>query len=136
MPQTIWFKQQKFTLSWFSPELTSSRSHKFSDIKLLILLVQDLTIMTSFNLNYFLMPNTATLKVRVPTYICSRGGTQTFSLWHLSPSKVLNADAGMRQTSLPYVHVWLHKWHESILCTNIETKWCIPFVYNESKCTS
>ena len=43
-------------------------------------------------------------------------------------------NGGMRQTSLPYVHVWLHEWYESTLCTIIEMEWCTPFVYNESKC--
>ena len=35
-------------------------------------------------------------------------------------------NGGMRQTSLPYVHlhVWLHKWYESTLCTTIEMKRC------------
>ena len=36
---------------------------------------------------------------------------------------------GMRQTSLPYIHVWLHEWCESTLCTTIEMKWCTPFVW-------
>ena len=44
-------------------------------------------------------------------------------------------NGGMRQTSLPYVHVWLHEWYESALCTTIEMKLCTPFVYNESKCS-
>ena len=35
-------------------------------------------------------------------------------------------NGGMRQTSLPYVHVWLHEWCESTLCTTIEMKWCTP----------
>ena len=33
-------------------------------------------------------------------------------------------NGGMRQTSLLYVHVWLHKWYESISCTTRETKRC------------
>ena len=44
-------------------------------------------------------------------------------------------NGGMRQTSLPYVHVWLHEWYESTSCTTIETKWCTTFVYNEPKCS-
>ena len=30
-------------------------------------------------------------------------------------------NGGMRQTSLPYVHVWLHEWYESTSCRTIET---------------
>ena len=44
-------------------------------------------------------------------------------------------NGGLRQTSLPYVHAWLHKVYESTSCTTIETKWCTPFVYSESKCS-
>ena len=34
-----------------------------------------------------------------------------------------------------YIHVWLHEWYESILCTTIEMRSCTPFVYEESKCS-
>ena len=39
-------------------------------------------------------------------------------------------DSRMKQTVLPYVHVWLHKWCECTLCTTIETKSCTQFVCN------
>ena len=42
---------------------------------------------------------------------------------------------GIRQSSLPYVYVRLHKWCDSTLCTIIEMKSCIPFVCNELKCS-
>ena len=41
----------------------------------------------------------------------------------------------LRQILLPHVHVWVHEWCESTLCTTIEMKSCTPFVYNESKCS-
>ena len=43
-------------------------------------------------------------------------------------------DNGIRQTSLPHVHAWLHKQRDFTLCTTREMKSCTPFVYNESKC--
>ena len=44
-------------------------------------------------------------------------------------------NGGMRQTSLPYVHVWLHEWYESTSCTKIETKvvphFCVMILKNQ-----
>ena len=52
--------------------------------------------------------------------------------WKEGGGRVMK-DGEMRQTSLPYVHVWLQEWYDSTSCTTTEMKWCIPFLYNASK---
>ena len=46
--------------------------------------------------------------------------------WCLPLQTQAEENGGMRQTSLPCVHVWLHEWYESTSCTAIETKRCTP----------